>query len=137
MQPSDLANSLDSIHSLNIKSGKGKRTLGGHLPPGRVNIRLVAHEEHGKPVRILDLKDMLLKVDDFLERVARIHGKYEQKAFPPPQNIVSCGAEIVLTGSVGNFNHGCFVINNAPLPIIICTTINNSSLLEEPEMVGS
>jgi hypothetical protein len=71
-----------------ITTGGDRRTLSLDLPLV-LEITLVGDDEDGEVILVLDTKDLLMELGDFLEGVARGDGVDEEEAF--------AGAHVLLT----------------------------------------
>lgn len=78
------------------------RLLQRHLPLV-LQIALVAHHQHGELVAVLDAQYLALELGDLIEAGMIVEREDEQKALPGPHVLLPHGAELLLTGSVQNW----------------------------------
>jgi len=76
-----------------------------------VEIALVADEDHGDVVRVLDAEDLLTHVDEVVEGAEGDDGVDEDKALAVLHVQVTHGRELLRTGSIENLQHALLAVN--------------------------
>lgn len=87
-----------------------------------LQITLVADNNHGEVVLVLDSQNLLLESGDFLETLARCDGVDEQETFTRAHVLLSHGAVLLLAGGIEDVEKGDFIVNDTLLAVRVCTS---------------
>lgn len=82
-----------------------------------LEITLVADNNHGEIVLVLDSEDLLLECGDFLEALAGSDGVDEQEALACAHILLSHGAVLFLASGIEDIEEGDFIVNDALLAV--------------------
>lgn len=97
----------------------GRHTLPGNLSLA-LQIALVAHNDHGEVVLVLDSQDLLLEGCDLFETLAGRDGVNEQETFACAHVLLSHGRVLFLAGGVENIEQRDLVVNDTLLSVGVC-----------------
>ena len=103
------------------RRGVGERaahTLCGDLPLA-VEIALVADDNHGEVVLVLDPQDLLLECHDFLEALAVGYRVNEQEALSCAHVLLAHGRVLLLSGRIEHVEQRNLVVNDTLLAVRI------------------
>lgn len=82
-----------------------------------LQIALVADNNHGEVVLVLDAENLLLESGDLLETLARSDVVNKQETLSRPHVLFAHGAVLLLTGGVENIEKSDLVVNVALLAV--------------------
>lgn len=95
-----------------------------HTLPGNLSlalqIALVAYNDHGEVVLVLDSQDLLLEGCDLLKTLAGRDGVNEQEPFACPHVLLSHRRVLFLTGGVEHIEQRDLVVNDTLLSVRVC-----------------
>lgn len=83
-------------------------------------VELVANNNHGERILVLDAQDLLLERPDFLEALARGNGVDKQEALASAHVLFPHRRVFFLAGRVQHVKERYFIVDNALLAIRIC-----------------
>lgn len=82
-----------------------------------LEIALVAHDDHGEVVLVLDPEDLLLEGHDLLERLTVDYRVDEQEALAGPHVLLAHGRVLLLAGCVEHVEQGDLIVDDALLAV--------------------
>lgn len=95
-----------------------------HTLPGNLSlalqIALVAYNDHGEVVLVLDPQDLLLEGCDLFKALAGRDGVNEQEPFACPHVLLSHGGVLFLAGGVEHIEQRDLVVNDTLLSVGVC-----------------
>lgn len=95
-----------------------------HTLPGdfsfALQIALVAHDDHGEVVLVLDSQNLLLEGCDLFETLTGRDGVNEQKPFACSHVLLSHGRVLFLAGGIEDIKQRDLVVNDTLLSVRVC-----------------
>lgn len=85
-----------------------------------VEIALVADDDDGEVIPVLDAQDLLLEGQDLLKALPGGDRVDEQKALAGPHVLFPHGRVLFLTGGIEDVEQGDFVVDDALFSVGIC-----------------
>lgn len=82
-----------------------------------LEIALVADDDHGEVVLVLDSQDLLLECGDFLEALAGGDGVDEQETLACAHVLLTHGTVLFLAGGIEDIEEGDFIVNDTLLAV--------------------
>lgn len=82
-----------------------------------LQIALVANDNHGEVVLVLDPENLLLESGNFLEALAGVDGVDEQETLAGPHVLLSHGRVFLLTGGIEDIEQSDLIVNDALLAV--------------------
>lgn len=121
-----------------------QRTSSADLPLA-LQIALVAHDDHGEIVLVLDPQDLLLECCNFLETLPGCNRVNEQESLAGPHILLPHRGVFFLAGGIENVEQGNLIVNNALLSVGVCDNgllvyhaVSRGWLISDvPSIVGS
>jgi len=101
-------------------------TFCAHLPLA-LQIALVAHDDDGEVVLVLDAQYLLLECDHLLEALPRRYAVDQQEAFTRPHVLLSHRGVLFLAGRVEHVQERYLVVDDALLAVWVCDCNVSSS----------
>jgi hypothetical protein len=99
-----------------VFQGVSRRTFEAHLTFS-IQIALVANDNDGEVVLVLDAQDLLLECHDFLKALSRRYAVDEEEAFAGSHVLLAHGRVFFLAGRVKHVQQRNLFVNHALLAV--------------------